>query len=41
VLVSQRQNLKNLPDSAIDPAMHRAADAVKEWPKEDLFERFQ
>lgn len=41
VLFNQRQDLKNLPDGEIDPAMHRAADAVKEWPKEDLFSQFQ
>ena len=39
VLFNQRQEIPNLPDSAIDPALHRAADAVKEWPKEDLFPR--
>lgn len=37
VLFNQRQDLPNLPDGAIDPAMHRAADAVKQWPQEDLF----
>ncbi len=40
VLFNQRQEIKSLPDSAIDPALHRAADAVKEWPKEDLFPRY-
>jgi N-acyl-D-amino-acid deacylase len=40
VLFNQRQEIKSLPDSAIDPALHRAADAVKEWPKEDLFSRY-
>lgn len=40
VLFNQRQDIPNLPDSAIDPAMHRAAEAVKEWPKEDLFPKF-
>ncbi len=39
VLFNQRQEIPNLPDGAIDPALHRAADAVKEWPKEDLFPR--
>ncbi len=39
-LFNQRQDIANLPDTAIDPAMHRAADAVQEWPKEDLFKRF-
>jgi|GEM_PF-4971032 hypothetical protein len=28
------------PDNAIDGATHRAAAAVKEWPKEDLFPQF-
>ncbi len=37
VLFNQRQDIPNLPDGAIDPAMHRAADAVKQWPQEDLF----
>ena len=37
VLFNQRSEDKKLPDSAIDPALHRAADAVTEWPDEDLF----
>jgi N-acyl-D-amino-acid deacylase len=37
VLFNRRSDDKNLPDSAIDPALHRAADAVKEWPTHDLF----
>jgi len=41
VLFNQRSEDKNLPDSAIDPALHRAADAVKEWPAEDLFPQYQ
>ncbi|MFM8469135.1 MAG: serine hydrolase domain-containing protein [Limisphaerales bacterium] len=40
VLFNQRQEIPNLPDAAIDPAMHRAADAVKAWPKEDRFAEF-
>ncbi len=40
VLFNQRQDIANLPDAAIDGALHRAADAVKEWPKEDLFAKF-
>lgn len=40
VLFNQRQELPGLPDAAIDPAMHRAAEAVKEWPGEDLFPKF-
>ena len=38
-LFNQRSEDKSLPDSAIDPALHRAAAAVTEWPKEDLFRR--
>ena len=38
-LFNQRSEDKSLPDSAIDPALHRAAAAVTEWPKEDLFQR--
>lgn len=40
VLFNQRSEDKSLPDSAIDPALHRAADAVKEWPSEDLFSQY-
>ena len=40
VLFNQRQEIPNLPDAAIDAAMHQAAAAVKEWPKEDLFPKF-
>ena len=39
VLFNQRSADKNLPDGAIDSALHRAADAVKEWPDHDLFAR--
>ncbi len=39
-LFNQRQEIPNLPDAAIDAAMHKAAAAVKEWPKEDLFPKF-
>lgn len=38
-LFNQRSKDRKL-DGEIDPALHRAADAVKEWPKEDLFGRF-
>ena len=38
VLFNQRSDDKQLPDTAIDPALHRAADAVAEWPARDLFE---
>ena len=39
VLFNQRQESKDLPDGAIDGALHRAAGAVDAWPAEDLFER--
>lgn len=31
---------ERLRDEKLDPALHRAADAVKEWPKGDLFGRY-
>ena len=31
-LFNQRSEDKKLPDSAIDPALHRAANSVTEWP---------
>jgi N-acyl-D-amino-acid deacylase len=37
VLFNQRSEDKNLPDGAIDRALHRAADAVAKWPDKDLF----
>jgi len=37
VLFNQRSEDKMLPDGAIDAALHRAADAVKQWPSHDLF----
>ena len=40
VLFNQRSKDRKL-DGEIDPAMHRAADAVKEWPKGDLFTQFR
>ena len=39
VLFNQRSSDRQLPDSAIDGALHRAADAVKAWPATDLFAR--
>lgn len=36
-LFNQRSEDKKLPDTAIDAALHRAAAAVTEWPKHDLF----
>ena len=41
VLFNQRQDGGKLNDSAIDPALHRAAAEVKDWPKEDLFPQFR
>jgi N-acyl-D-amino-acid deacylase len=37
VLFNQRSEDPKLPDTAIDRALHRAADAVKQWPSVDLF----
>jgi N-acyl-D-amino-acid deacylase len=30
---------ERLRDEKLDPALHRAADSVKQWPKTDLFEK--
>lgn len=32
---------ERLRDEKLDPALHRAADAVREWPKGDLFEKYK
>lgn len=40
VLFNQRSEDKKLPDSDIDPTLHRAADAVDKWPTHDLFPDF-
>jgi N-acyl-D-amino-acid deacylase len=40
VLFNQRSSDKSLPDGAIDPALHRAADAVKKWPDENWFPKY-
>jgi hypothetical protein len=40
VLFNQRSDARNLPDGAIDGALHRAAAAVKAWPAKDLFSRW-
>lgn len=40
VLFNQRNRDEKLPDGAIDPALHRAANAVTNWPKGDLFGAF-
>jgi hypothetical protein len=39
VLFNQRSEDKQLPDEAIDSALHRAAEAVVDWPKGNLFSR--
>ena len=36
-LFNQRSETAKLPDSAIDGALHRAANAVTQWPETDLF----
>jgi N-acyl-D-amino-acid deacylase len=36
-LFNQRSEDKQLPDHAIDPALHRAAARVEKWPEQDLF----
>ena len=41
VLFNQRSDDKRLPDTAIDGALHRAADAVTAWPAENLFSKWQ
>ena len=38
-LFNQRSEDEKLPDSAIDSALHRAADAVTRWPTENLFKK--
>ncbi len=40
-LFNQRSENEQLPDGAIDGALHRAADAVAEWPKGNLFDWMQ
>ncbi len=40
MLFNQRSSDKNKPDSAIEPALARAADAVTAWPEHDLFGKF-
>ena len=41
ILFNQRSDDKKLPDSEIDAALHRAANAVTEWPKYDLFRQYK
>jgi N-acyl-D-amino-acid deacylase len=38
---NQRSDDDKLPDIAIDPALHRAADSVSAWPETDLFASFE
>jgi CubicO group peptidase (beta-lactamase class C family) len=38
---NQRSDDDKLPDTAIDPALHRAADSVSAWPEKDLFPSFK
>ena len=40
VLFNQRSEDRALPDDAIDGALHRAAEAVSEWPAHDLFPQY-
>lgn len=40
VIFNQRSTDSKVPDMAIDPALHKAADAVKDWPTHDLFGRY-
>jgi hypothetical protein len=37
VLFNQRSEDRKLPDTAIDRALHNAANAVTDWPAHDLF----
>ena len=32
---------ERLRDEKLDPGLHRAADSVKEWPKDNLFDRYR
>ena len=41
ILFNQRSDDDNLPDGEIDAALHRAANAVTDWPKNDLFRQYQ
>jgi N-acyl-D-amino-acid deacylase len=40
VLFNLRTQDPKAPDQDIDPALHRAANAVQEWPTHDLFGRY-
>ena len=41
VLFNQRSEASQPPDGEIDPALHRAAALVHDWPTVDLFSRFK
>jgi hypothetical protein len=41
ILFNQRSDDKKLPDGEIDPALHRAANAVTDWPRHDLFQQYK
>ena len=41
VLFNQRSENLKLGDSAIDPALYAAADSVKKWPKENMFQKWK
>ncbi|HUR44527.1 MAG TPA: serine hydrolase domain-containing protein [Candidatus Saccharimonadales bacterium] len=41
VVFNQRSDDDKLPDSAIDPALHLAADSVAHWPETDLFPSYR
>lgn len=41
VLFNQRSEDRKNPDGEIDPALHRAAAAVKQWPTDNLFSRYR
>jgi len=41
VLFNRRSEDPQLPNEAIDEALHRAANAVSHWPSEDLFNKYK
>jgi hypothetical protein len=40
ILFNQRSDDDKLPDVEIDAGLHRAANAVTDWPKTDLFRQY-
>ena len=40
VMLFNQRSKDRKADGDLDPALHRAADAMKEWPKGDLFTKF-